>query len=838
MNGSGARRDPDRLDHVLDSRAGTDAHPLDVAADPRLRVLFESPPHRRAPHSVQFYEKEGFLYEVVADFLADGLESGEPVVVIATAAYRGAFAERLSKRGFALDDASAAGRLTFVDAADALSRFMRGSMPDEEKFLAEIGGLIERSVGPDRTRVRMYGEMVDLLWRSGQSQAAVRVEELWNDLSARYPFSLLCAYPIGNFFKETDAPLFESICDTHRQVFPAEGFPRSADAEKQAREISLLQQRAATLEAEIAHRKELEKALRDALAARQRAERELSDTFENATIGLHWVGPEGTILRANEAELKLLGYSREEYVGRNITDVHADRDAAREMLNRLAAGQETRDFEARLIARDGSIKHVSISSNALFESSEFVHTRCFTRDITDRKRLEEQNAFLLDATTVLIGSLDYETRLTELANLAVPRLADWCGVDVVREDGTYYRAGLAQTDPEPTGVAQRVAAVCRPDSPDPVARVIESGEPKLYADVSRDDLSSFSGEQQYLEYLRALGVQSCLIVPMKLADRTLGAITLVAAESGRHYSRSDLPLATELARRAAIAIENARLYQLAQQSNRAKDEFLATLSHELRTPLTAILGWARMLTLGGLDAETVRTAVETIERSARTQATLIDDLLDLSKIVTGNVTLRTELVDLGSVIESAVQTLQLAADAKNIAIDVVVPSERLVVKGDPTRLQQIVWNLLSNSIKFSDAGQTVRVRLERSRGDAHVTVSDDGRGITADFLPHVFEPFRQADAASTRSQGGLGLGLAIVKHIAELHGGRVTASSAGSGRGATFVATLPLALQRSSEVRAAQSPENVDLRGMSVLLVDDDADTRVVGQRDPSPMRR
>jgi nitrogen-specific signal transduction histidine kinase/CheY-like chemotaxis protein len=285
-------------------------------------------------------------------------------------------------------------------------------------------------------------------------------------------------------------------------------------------------------------------------------------------------------------------------------------------------------------------------------------------------------------------------------------------------------------------------------------------------------------------------------------------------------------LATEFASRASIAIENARLYRLAQEANRIKDQFLATLSHELRTPLTAILGWSRMLTLGGLDAETMRTACGTIERAARTQAALIDDLLDLSKVVTGKLALRNEPVELTGVIESAVETVRLAADTKGIRLDVAPMTDHAVITGDPTRLQQIVWNLLSNAIKFSDSGGGVLVALERRNDTARIIIRDEGRGIAPAFLPHVFDPFRQADGAITREHGGLGLGLAIVKYLAELHGGSVSATSAGEGHGSTFVVTLPLAMQRTVKNESVPVDDVTDISGIAVLVIDNDSDTR------------
>jgi len=200
-----------------------------------------------------------------------------------------------------------------------------------------------------------------------------------------------------------------------------------------------------------------------------------------------------------------------------------------------------------------------------------------------------------------------------------------------------------------------------------------------------------------------------------------------------------------------------------------------------------------MLSLGGLDPEVARTAVETIERSAKTQATLIDDILDISRVVTGKMSLRHELVDMAGVVANAVQTLRLAAEAKDMSIELAAPEDELLVNGDPTRLQQITWNLLSNAIKFSRGGGVVSASVEASDGQVSLVVRDDGRGISPDFLPHVFEPFRQADGSATRAHGGLGLGLAIVKYLVEMHGGTVHAESEGQDRGATFTVTLPLA---------------------------------------------
>jgi signal transduction histidine kinase len=229
----------------------------------------------------------------------------------------------------------------------------------------------------------------------------------------------------------------------------------------------------------------------------------------------------------------------------------------------------------------------------------------------------------------------------------------------------------------------------------------------------------------------------------------------------------------------------------AEEANRLKDEFLATLSHELRTPLTAMLGWLSMLRGGRLDDETSVRALETVERNAKAQAQLIEDLLDVSRIITGKLRLDVRPVRLGPIIEASLDSLRPAADAKMIRIQTALDSDDGLISGDPTRLQQIVWNLLANAVKFTQRGGEVSVRLEQKGAHVEIVVSDTGQGITAEFLPFVFDRFRQADSSTTRLHGGLGLGLAIVRYLVELHGGTVQAESPGEGQGATFKVQLP-----------------------------------------------
>ncbi len=290
-----------------------------------------------------------------------------------------------------------------------------------------------------------------------------------------------------------------------------------------------------------------------------------------------------------------------------------------------------------------------------------------------------------------------------------------------------------------------------------------------------------------------------MTVPLIARAGTIGAVTVSSRQKNR-YDTADLELAELFARRVTLALENAQLHTAAVEANRAKDEFLATVSHELRTPMTATLGWVRMLTIGSLDEETTHLAVDSIDRSTRAQARLIEDILDVSSIISGKFRLEVGPVDLGAVITNAIETLRPAATAKQIAIDVALEFTP-PLQGDANRLQQVVWNLLSNAIKFVPRGGHIAVQLTRGESAARIVVSDDGPGIDPAFLPHVFERFQQADGGSARAHSGLGLGLAIVRHLAELHGGNTTVESDGNGQGARFTVELPLHASQSETVQ-------------------------------------
>ena len=344
-----------------------------------------------------------------------------------------------------------------------------------------------------------------------------------------------------------------------------------------------------------------------------------------------------------------------------------------------------------------------------------------------------------------------------------------------------------------------------------------------------------------------------LAAPLTGRDgRNIGLLQLSDKYEGE-FTEEDEAIVVQLAQMASVAIENARLYEAqqnartqAEAANRIKDEFLAVLSHELRSPLNAILGWAQMLRSRSFDQKTTFRALDTIERNAKLQTQLIDDLLDISRIIQGKLSLNVSQVDLVSPIEAAIETMRLAAEAKSINVKFLIldselqvnknpksqiPNPKFLVAGDRNRLQQVIWNLLSNAIKFTSSGGIVEIKLEAIGSNAQIKVKDTGVGISADFLPHVFDYFRQADSTITRSFGGLGLGLAIVRNLVELHGGTVSAESLGIGLGSTFILQLPLIKDEGISKDKLNSSLILDfsslpLEGVRILVVDDEADTR------------
>ncbi len=450
------------------------------------------------------------------------------------------------------------------------------------------------------------------------------------------------------------------------------------------------------------------------------------------------------------------------------------------------------------------------------------------------ERVNRRAAFLAEASAILGGSLDYEVTLKAVANLAVPHVADWCAVDIIDDAGELKRLAVAHVDPTKVEYARTLRGRYPedPESPYGVHHVIRTGRSVMMESIPDEIVEARARDPEHLRILRELGPTSYVCVPLVARARTLGALTFVSAESGRQYGTDDLHFAEDVAYRAALAVDNAYAYRQLSVANRAKDEFLATLSHELRTPLNAVLGWARMLRDGDVRGERRAHALEVIERNAEAQLRLVEDLLDVSRIITGKLRLDVQRIELPPIIEAAIEAIQPAATAKNIHVQTALDPKAGPMYGDAARLQQAVWNLLVNAVKFTPRDGRVRVTLMRSTSHLAIEVADTGEGLAPDVLPFVFDRFRQGESGPTRGHGGLGLGLAIVRHIIELHGGSVSASSPGPGQGATFHIHLPVMVasretrRLGSDVGERTSGPPPSLRGVRVLVVEDDDDAR------------
>ncbi|MDI9637109.1 PAS domain S-box protein [Geitlerinema splendidum] len=721
--------------------------------------------------------------------------------------------------------------------------------------------------------------------------------------------------------------------------------------------------------------------------------------------------------------VEILGYPLEEWYIQDFWTKQMyvrDREWVPQLCYENSLILDNYDFEYRMVAADGRIVWLYDVVNVVRQGDRPQLLRGIMIDITQRKRHEEAQQYLAQFSKALASSLDYQTILNQLAYQLVPHLADWCVVQVVQDDGSIEAVATAHSNPEKIQWADEIRQryPINPDDPTGTPRVLRTGQSEFYPHITDELLVQSARDEEHLRLLREVGFRSAMIVPMPARGKILGTLVFVAAESARQYDPEDLAFAEELGRHAALAVDNAQLYQKAQQAqqiaerlahrtailqqitaafsqaltpkqvaevvtqraiaameakagslallidegrtlqivqavgypesmlntwssfpanspvpiaetartqnpvfignrerfveryphlaqsatitqhqawaclplsvedrllgviglsfsqpqtfdsedrifmltlaqqcaqaiartdlyeaeqrarnaaeaaNRVKDEFLAVVSHELRSPLNPILGWSKFLLNGKLDADRTQQALSAIERNARLQSELIEDLLDVSRILRGKLSLNASSVNLASTIQAAIETVRLAAEAKSIEMNAFLDPQVGRVWGDATRLQQVVWNLLSNAVKFTPPNGQIEVKLERlsdtpPQSFAQIVVADTGKGIATDFLPHVFDYFRQADSTTTRKFGGLGLGLAIVRHLVELHGGTIQVDSPGEGLGATFTVRLPLmSVQEDSPLEVAGSHFKLDLSGVRVLVVDDEADTR------------
>jgi len=508
-------------------------------------------------------------------------------------------------------------------------------------------------------------------------------------------------------------------------------------------------------------------------------EEDLADFFDNAALPLHWVDRDGVIVRVNQAELDMLGYPREEYLGRNIAQFHVDAGAIKDILQRLSAGETLREYPARLRCKDGTTRDVRITSNVRRRDGEFLHTRCLTRDATaenaarDRDEARAHLAAIVESSDDAIVSKSLEG-IIQSWNRGAERLFGYRAAEVVGRS---------------------------------IALIIP--EERLHE------------ERQFLLRLRAGERIEHFETVRRRKDGRMVDVSLTISPvrdlTGRIIGASKI----------ARDISSRRRFEEAQrEADRRKDEFLAMLAHELRNPLAPIRSSLDVLRLAPPGSEAADKARTIIERQVKQLVRLVDDLLEVSRASRGKIDLAREALDLAGVVANAMETSRPAIEAARHKLSVTVPAEPLIVNGDPVRLGQVIANLLNNSAKYTDPGGEIAVSLRAEGREAVLEVRDNGIGIEADMLPIVFEMFTQLGRGMGRASGGLGIGLALAHKLVGLHGGRIEAASDGPGKGAVFTVRLPLVNSVPRPAPAEPPPWAAIERGRArrILLVDDNVD--------------
>jgi PAS domain S-box-containing protein len=515
---------------------------------------------------------------------------------------------------------------------------------------------------------------------------------------------------------------------------------------------------------------------------------------------------EGRYLTINAVGAAVLHRTPDEVLGHVNADFLGDRLAAelREVeVEVLRTGRTSQREE--MITVDG-VRRWFLTSRGIWRDAHGVVGGIvgMATNITERRRREQANSLLAEAGRVLAESLDYRTTLNTVAHLAVPALADWCSVLVRTPDGTLETLAVAHADSQREQAAREMMARYPnvPDTPTGASRVVSTGSSEVYTDISDAMLATVARDATHLAMLHDLGMRSAMIVPMRAHGRTMGAISLIAAESERRFTERDLPIAEELARRSALAIENAELFEAAAAANRVKSEFLASISHELRTPLNAILGYTQLLSDGitGPVNEAQQHQLKRVRASATHLLGLIDEVLSFSRLEAGREQVSLAEVEVAEALEDAMTLVRPLAAARDLTFELLrvpdVGGEPLRMMTDVLKLRQILVNLLNNAVKFTDHGSiTLATRLDGD--DIIFSVRDTGIGIPAAHLERVFEPFWQVEQAASRRVGGTGLGLSVTRRLAHLLGGDVTVQST-VGEGSTFDVRLPRVAPRSN----------------------------------------
>jgi PAS domain S-box-containing protein len=699
-----------------------------------------------AQHAVRFYTSRDDLCHSVGAFLADALMHARPIVVIARPAHRTGFQQKLRERGIDIDAFIASGDALFLDADETLATFMVGGVPQRDLFRRAIVPLLQRFGQRD---VAAYGEMVDILWQAGHTASALQIEELWNELqqdtSVGASFDLLCAYA-----QPADGPP-PQVCDAHNVV-----------------ELHPAPER--SVAAELAHRKRVERELRRALRDLQRSERELSDFITNAAFALHSVAGDGTILWANRAELRLLGYAPNEineYVGKNIRGFHVDAAVIEDILARLSRDEELHDVPSRVRAKDGSVRHVLITSNARVQDGKIQATRCSMRDVTESvvatQRIHELNdennraRERAELVSRVVGAANRAARADDVFDACMNAMIDFgverCSILAFDAAGVMrFRAWRGLSD----GYRRAI------EGHNPWPRDTVSFEPIVVADLASDTVLGPS----YADVFRRESIATVVFIPLVARGQLIGKFTL--GWTKRHdVSGHDLATATLIGSHVATALVRFKVLDELHETVRFNEMFTGILAHDLRNPLNAIILGAHAIEAKATDV----THAQRILRSGERMSRMIDQLLDFTRVrLGGGIPVRRGHADVLSVLRRILE--EHASSASRIEL-----AHRGDTRGewDEDRLAQAFSNLVGNALEHGERTDPITISVVGEHDAVRAEIHNRGV-IPAELLPKLFEPLSGASKNRPGSRG-LGLGLFITRQIVEAHRGRIEVTS-------------------------------------------------------------
>jgi PAS domain S-box-containing protein len=734
--------------------------PLMIESAPTLPSLEPDhgappPPPDAGEHTVQFYHRDEFLVSAVGRFAAQALANGSSLAIVATSPHRAAIADNLRRAGLDVIRLAAEGRYVALDAAATLDLLISDGRLSRERFDRNVAVPIRRLAASGRP-VAAFGEMVALLTERGDSAGAVELEGLWNEFRREQPLALMCGYRIESFGSEQASHPFAHICGQHTRVLPAEDFSPDVSPDEMNRTIAGWQQKAAMLEAEIDRRTKIEAQLR-------RREAELTAFVETAMIGLHWVDANGIVLWANRTELEMLGYAPEEYIGQSITRFHADAADVMDILARLTRGETIRNREIRLRCKDGTIKTALLDSQGLWADGQFVHTQCFTRDLSALRATEHASrhlAAIVEGSDDAIVSKNLDGIITSW-NQAAQRIFGYTAAEAVGQPVTL----LIPTD-----------------------RLDE--EPKILAQLRRGQRVDHFETIRRTKDGRLLDI-SLTISPVRDATgRIVGASKIARDISERKRTEKALAEAQQ-----KLARLNAELEQRVEEKTASlreavaqMEEFSYTISHDLRAPLRGMQVYSEALLEdygGALDGE-ARHCLGRIAENAQRLDRMVRDVLTFSRISRSE--LRMENVSLDRLVRELLPHYP-ALQPGHAEVE-VAPLH--AVRGHEPSVTQIVSNLLTNAVKFVAPGVKPHIRVWTEPTDRFVRlfIRDNGIGIPPERQSRLFRMFERAHPELAYE--GTGVGLAIVRKAATRMGGDVGLISQGVG-GSTFWVQLPAA---------------------------------------------